>query len=78
MVLSASFGDLPTVHAAWEHDVRDEYIWHMLPDPRKCLAAIGGLNDVEAFVLQLTGYHLPDERIILDQKHAYVSTRCFC
>ncbi len=63
MMLLASFGDLPTVYAAWQHDVRDEDVGRMLPDPRKGLAAVGRLNDVESFVLQLSGYLFADERI---------------
>ena len=51
-MLTAAFGDLPSVDASGQFDVRDEKVDDPPPAPRQRLLAIGCMDDVVSFLLQ--------------------------
>ena len=51
-MLAAAFGDLPSVDASGQFDVRDEKVDDQPPAPRQRLLAIGCMDDVVSFLLQ--------------------------
>ena len=51
-MLAAAFGDLPSVDASGQLDVRDEKVGDPPPVPRQRLLAIGCMDDVVFFLSQ--------------------------
>jgi hypothetical protein len=68
-MLSAAFGDLPTVDLSGQRDIRDEHVREPPAAPLERFFAVGGMQ-IEAFLSQ--GFHdkFTDERVILHHKNA--------
>jgi hypothetical protein len=70
-MLAAAFGDLPSVDASGQLDVRDEKVDDLPPAPRQRLLAIGCMEDVESFLSQSLNHKLADERVVLDEEYSH-------
>ena len=69
-MLTAAFGDLPSVDASGQLDVRDENVDDLSSAPRQRLLAIGCMDDLVAFLSQSLHHELAYERVVLDEEDA--------
>jgi hypothetical protein len=69
-MLAAAFGDLPSVDASGQFDVRDEKVDDPPPTPRQRVLAIGCMDDVVSFLSQSLHHEL-DERVVLDEEYSH-------
>jgi len=58
ILLSATFGDLPSVDASGQLDVRDENVGDSPPVPRQCLFAVSHMDDLVLFLSQSVHHEL--------------------
>jgi hypothetical protein len=65
-MLTAAFGDLPSVDASGQLDVRDENVGGPSSVPRQRILAIGRVDDVESFFSQSLHHELADEGVVLN------------
>ena len=70
-MLTAAFGDLPSVDASGQLDVRDENVDDPSPAPRQRILAIGRMDDVESFLSQSLHHELADKGVVLDEKYSH-------
>jgi hypothetical protein len=70
-MLSAAFGDLPTVDLSGQPDVRDEHVGEPPAAPLERFFAIDGVDDIEAFLPKRFHDNFTDERVILHHKNAH-------
>lgn len=70
-MLTAAFGDLPSVDASGQLDVRDEKVDDPPPAPRQRLLAISCMDDVVPFLSQSLHHELADERVVLDEEYSH-------
>jgi hypothetical protein len=70
-MLTAAFGDLPSVDASGQLDVRDENVGGLPPVPRQRIRAIGRVDDVESFLSQSLHHELADEGVVLDEEYSH-------
>jgi hypothetical protein len=73
-MLTAAFGDLPSVDASGQFDVRDEKVDDPPPAPRQRLFAIGCMDHVVSFLSQSLHHELADERVVLDEEYRTADT----
>jgi hypothetical protein len=71
IMLSAAFGDLPTVDRSGQPDIGDEYVRELPPTPLERFFGGGCMHNIEAFLPE--GFHdkFTDERVILHHKNAH-------
>ena len=70
-MLTAAFGDLPSVDASGQFDVRDEKVDDPPPAPRQRLLAIGCMDDVVSFLSQSLHHELAYEGVVLDDEYSH-------
>lgn len=70
-MLAAAFGDLPSVDASGQFDVRDEKVDDQPPAPPQRVLAIGCMDDVVSFLSQSLHHELADERGVLDEEYSH-------
>jgi hypothetical protein len=71
IMLSAAFGELPTVDRSGQPDICNEYVREPPAAPLERFFAVGGMHNIEAFLPQGFRDKFTDEWVILHHKNAH-------
>ena len=70
-MLTATFGDLPSVDLSRQPDVGDQHVSTLPLAPRQRLFPIAGVDYLVPFLPQCCNDEFPDKRIIFHDKYAH-------